>query len=49
MKNKKKKRFHVLRERMENVRWRFWAYIMEHYPRVYKWADKHLPFCTLPI
>lgn len=49
MKNKRKRKFRIIRGRMENVRWHFWGYIMEHYPRFYKWADEHLPFDTLPF
>ena len=39
----------ILRERKESIRWQFWAYIMDHYPRIYAWADKHLPIDTLPF
>jgi len=33
----------------ETRRWNFWAYMMEHFPRLYRWCDKHLPFDTLPF
>jgi len=44
-----RRRVKRLKTRMENRRWRFWAYVMDRYPRFYKWADKHLPFDTLPF
>jgi hypothetical protein len=34
---------------MERRRWMFWAWMMEHYPRLYHWCDKVLPFNTLPF
>lgn len=44
-----KKKRRILRQRLESVRWHFWAYIMDHFPRFYAWADKHLPIDTLPF
>ncbi len=49
MKNRKKRRLRKLKAFKENVRWRFWGYMMDNFPRFYAWADKHLPFDTLPF
>lgn len=35
--------------RFSTARWEFWAYIMNHFPRVFGWCDKHLPIDTLPF
>lgn len=37
------------KQEMETKRWMFWAWMMTHYPRLYRWCDKHLPFDTLPF
>ena len=34
---------------METKRWMFWAWMMDHYPRLYRWCDRYLPFDTLPF
>lgn len=39
----------ALRYRLENLRCLFWGWAMDHHPRFYAWADKHLPFDTLPF
>ena len=45
----KKDRRILRRQRRESIRWQFWAYIMDHFPRFYRWANKHLPIDTLPF
>ena len=42
-------RVEILRFRLETRRWKFWAWVMGRFPRFYEWADKHLPFDTLPF
>ena len=37
------------KERKEFVRWHFWAWMMDHCPKLYWWCDKHLPINTLPF
>jgi hypothetical protein len=37
------------KERKELLRWNFWAWMMNHFPRIYDWCEKHLPFDTLPF
>ena len=37
------------KQTMETKRWMFWGWMMDHYPRLYRWCDKHLPFDTLPF
>ena len=37
------------KQAIEVKRWMFWAWMMTHYPRLYHWCDKHLPFDTLPF
>ena len=34
---------------LDNRRCQFWGYLMDYHPRLYKWADTHLPFNTLPF
>lgn len=36
-------------KRKEFIRMHFWAWMMEHLPRVYWWCDKHLKCDTLPF
>ena len=45
----RKKMVHRMKVFKENIRWRFWGYIMDNYPRFYKWADRYLPFDMLPF
>ena len=45
----KKNRRILRQQRRESIRWQFWAYIMDHFPRLYRWANKHLPIDTLPF
>lgn len=44
-----KKLRRILHYRMETARWQFWGFVMDHFPRIYAWADKHLPIDTLPF
>lgn len=44
-----KKKRGILQYRMETVRWKFWGFVMDHFPRIYSWAHKHLPIDTLPF
>lgn len=37
------------KQAMENRRWKFWARMMDHYPRLYRWCNEHLPIDTLPF
>lgn len=37
------------KDRRELLRWHFWAWTMEHCPKLYGWCDKYLPFDTLPF
>lgn len=37
------------KERKEFLRWNFWAWMMDHFPKIYGWCDKHLPCDTLPF
>ena len=39
----------IWRYRLETWRWKFWGWVMDHYPQLYQWLDKHLPFDTLPF
>lgn len=44
-----KKKRGILHHRMETARWQFWGFVMDHFPRIYSWAHKHLPIDTLPF
>lgn len=37
----------IWKYRLETWRWKFWGWVMDHYPQLYQWLDKHLPFDTL--
>ena len=37
------------KEKKEHLRWNFWAWMIDHMPRIYKLCDKYLPFNTLPF
>ena len=37
------------KEKKEFLRWHFWAWMMDHCPKLYGWCDKHLPFDALPF
>ena len=39
----------LLKLALETKRWKFWAWVTDHYPRLYRWCDEHLPFDTLPF
>lgn len=39
----------IRKQNWETRRWKFWAWVMDHFPRLYRWCDKHLPFDTLPF
>ena len=39
----------IIKFRLLTVRWKFWAYMMDSYPKIYHWADRHLPIDTLPF
>jgi len=45
MKNKKFRWIYKL----ETKRWQFWAWMMDHFPKLYRWCNEHLPFDTLPF
>lgn len=45
----KRKRRIFLKQFLRTKRWQFWAWMMDHYPRLYRWCDEHLPFDTLPF
>ena len=36
-------------ERAENIRWKFFAWLMEKHPRIFKMIDGKLPIETLPF
>jgi len=38
-----------MKYKLETIRWKFWAYIMDNYPKLFKLADKYLPIDTLPF
>ena len=33
--------------RLETWRWKFWGWVMDHYPQLYQWLGKQLPFDKL--
>ena len=37
------------KEKKEFIRRHFWAWMMDHFPKLYRWCNKHLPFDTLPF
>lgn len=39
----------IMRFRINTIRWKFWAYIMDNYPKLFWWCDKYLPIDTLPF
>lgn len=39
----------IWKQALETRRWKFWAWLMRHYPELYDWCDTHLPFDTLPF
>ena len=47
--NMSKHKMAIWKYRLETWRWKFWGWVMDHYPRLYRWCDKHLPFDTLPF
>ena len=42
-------RKNILKFKLSTIRWKFWAYMMDNYPKFYKWVDKWLPIDTLPF
>lgn len=39
----------IWKYQMKTQRWKFWAWMMDRHPRLFRWCDKHLPFNTLPF
>ena len=39
----------IIKFKLSTVRWKFWAYMMEHFPKVYWICDKYLSIDTLPF
>lgn len=39
----------IQKQNLDTKRWKFWSWVMDHFPRLYRWCDKHLPFDTLPF
>lgn len=39
----------VWKQNLETKRWKFWGWVMDRFPSLYSWCDKHLPFNTLPF
>ena len=37
------------KDKVEFIRQHFWGWMMDHFPRIYRWCNKHLPFDTLPF
>ena len=35
--------------RKEIRRMKFWSWMFEKHPKMYKWCNKHFPFDTLPF
>ena len=36
-------------QKLETRRWKFWGWVMDTCPRLYRWCEKHLPIDTLPF
>ena len=39
----------IRRQNWETRRWKFWAWMMDNHPILYRWCAKYLPFDTLPF
>lgn len=39
----------IRKYRLETRCWKFWAWMLERHPRIYRWLDRLLPFNTLPF
>lgn len=37
------------KDKKEHLRWNFWAWMMDYFPKLYWWCDKHLKYDTLPF
>ena len=43
------KRIQYWIKNLKDNRWKFWAWLFEKHPKLYRWCDEHLPIDTLPF